>query len=70
MLPSLVEANFCSRDGEEQKVRTATLTLLLEEQTRRHTAIPSAFPLKEVDTPKLAQWIRLLGSAKDERTKT
>ncbi len=46
------------------------MTLLLEEQTRRHTAISSVFLLKEVDTPKLAQRIRLLGSAKDERTKT
>ncbi len=30
--------------------------------------ISPAFPLKEVDTPQLAQWIRLLGSATDERT--
>ncbi len=44
--------------------------LLLEEQTRRHTVIPPAFPLKEVNTPQLAQWIRLLGSATDERMKT
>ncbi len=33
----MVDTNFCSRDNEHE-VRAATLTLLLEEQTRRHTA--------------------------------
>ncbi len=53
-------------------VKVAVLTSYSDPEERRQTYLAGAsgYLLKEVDTPKLAQWIRLLRSAKDERTKT
>ena len=57
-----------SSDG----VKVAVLTSYSdpEELRQAYLAGASDYLLKEVDTPKLAQWIRLLGTAQDERTKT
>ncbi len=53
-------------------VKVAVLTSYSDPEERRqaYQAGASGYLLKEVNTPKLAQWIRLLGSATDERMKT
>ncbi len=53
-------------------VKVAVLTSYSDPEERRQAyhAGASGYLLKEVNTPKLAQWIRLLGSATDERMKT
>ena len=53
-------------------VKVAVLTSYSdpEELRQAYQAGASGYLLKEVNTPKLAQWIRLLGSATDERMKT
>ncbi len=58
--------------SSSEGVKVAVLTSYSDPEERRqaYLAGASGYLLKEVDTPKLAQWIRLLGSAKDERTKT
>ena len=53
-------------------VKVAVLTSYSDPEERRQTYLAGAsgYLLKDIDTPKLAQWIRLLGSAPDERRKT
>ena len=53
-------------------VKVAVLTSYSDPEERRqaYLAGASGYLLKEVDTPKLAEWIRLLGSAQDEGRET
>ncbi len=55
--------------GDGVKVAVLTSYSDPEEFRQAYQAGASGYLLKEVDTPKLAQWIRLLRSAPDERTK-
>jgi len=57
--------------SSSNRVKVAVLTSYSDPEERRQAYLAGAtgYLLKEIDTPKLAQWIRLLRSAPDERTK-
>ena len=57
--------------SSSEGVKVAVLTSYNDPEERRqaYLAGASGYLLKEVDTPKLAQWIRLLTPASDEEFK-
>ncbi len=61
----------CRRACSSSGVKVAVLTSYTDPEERRRAYRSGArgYLLKEVDTPKLAQWIRLLASATGEESK-
>ncbi len=61
----------CRRACSSSGVKVAVLTSYTDPEEHRQASLAGArgYLLKEVDTPKLAQWIRLLASATGEESK-